>query len=413
MDNFKEVSKDQLQSIISSLSSATCCIDPLPTPIVKQCLDTLLPVFDRIVNLSLLSGVFPAELKQAVIKPHLKKPNLDSNLFKNYRPVSNIPFLSNIIEKSAISQLDRYMSEHNMHEPHQSAYRVGHSTETALVRIHNDIAREMDKGRGVILDLSAAFDTIDHTILHERMEGRLSVQNSALSWFDSYHSNRSQRVVVRDASSKSVILKFGGPQRSLIGAEDYKVYTLPVGDIIRKHLRFEIYADDTQIYVSFVIQDQSDLDTAVRRIEKCILEVKQWMTRNLLKLNSEKTGVLYITPPHLQSKLECKPIEIDSATVISTTSARNIGVIFDRTLSLHEHISSICKSSVYQLRNISAIRRFIPQSACESLIHALVTCRLEYANALFIGLPKYQIDRLQKVQNIAARVVYRRQNLIT
>ena len=89
-----------------------------------------------------------------------------------------------------------------MHEPHQSAYRVGHSTETVIVRIHNDIAREMDKDRGVILvllDLSAAFDTIDHTILHERMEGRLSVRNSALSSFDSYHRNRSQRVVVRNA----------------------------------------------------------------------------------------------------------------------------------------------------------------------------------------------------------------------
>ena len=127
-------------------------------------------------------------------------------MFKNYRPVSNIPFLSKIIEKNAISQLDRYMSEHNMHEPHQSAYRVGHSTETALVRIHNDIAREMDKGRGVILvllDFSAAFETIDHTILHERMEGRLGVCNSALAWFDSYHSNHSKRVVVCDASSKS------------------------------------------------------------------------------------------------------------------------------------------------------------------------------------------------------------------
>ena len=137
-------------------------------------------------------------------------------------------------------------------------------------------------------------------------------------------------------------------------------------DIRQKHdLLFEIYADDTQLYVSFVIQEQPDLGTAVRRIEECIREVKQCMTLNLLKSNAGKTEVLFIKPSHLQSKLECKPIETDSSKVILTTSAMNIGVIFDRTLSLHENISYICKTCVYQLRNISAIRRFIPQSTLD------------------------------------------------
>ena len=130
------------------------------------------------------------------------------------------------------------------------------------------------------------------------------------------------------------------------------------------------------------------------------------MTRNLLKLNAEKkTEVIYITPPHFQHKLNPLPINIDGATVIPTASARNIGVIFDKTLSFHEHVSAICKTCVYHLRNISAIRKFIPRSACESLIHALVSSRLDYANALFSGLPNYEIERLQRVQNMAARVI--------
>lgn len=131
------------------------------------------------------------------------------------------------------------------------------------------------------------------------------------------------------------------------------------------------------------------------------------MTRNLLKLNAEKTEVLYIAPSNSRHKFEHRPIHIDDATVHPSSSARNIGVIFDETLSLHEHISSVCRSCIYHLRNISAIRRLIPQSACESLIHSLVTSRLDYANALFTGLPKYEIDRLQKIQNIAARVIFR------
>ena len=106
---------------------------------------------------------------------------------------------------------------------------------------------------------------------------------------DSYHNRRMQRVVINDSTSESVILKFGGPQGSLIGAEDYKLYTLPVGDIIRKHnMLFEIYADDTQLYVSFVIQDSNDLLNAISKIELCVSEIKDWMTRNLLKLNAKK-----------------------------------------------------------------------------------------------------------------------------
>ena len=292
MDSFEKVSESETKRVINSLSNATCALDPIHTGLVKQCLDILLPIHTKIINLSLGYGVFPTELKTALIGPSLKKPKLDHNTLKNYRPVSNIPFLSKVIEKCAISQLDSYMATNNMHELHQSAYRVGHSTETALTRINNDIACELDRGRGVILvllDLSAAFDTIDHEILHNRMRKRLGICHSALDWFDSYHNRRMQRVVINDSTSESVILKFGGPQGSLIGAEDYKLYTLPVGDIIRKHnMLFEIYADDTQLYVSFVIQDSSDLVNAISKIELCVSEIKDWMTRNLLKLNAEK-----------------------------------------------------------------------------------------------------------------------------
>ena len=411
MENFQSVSQDRIKCVVNNLSSATCPLDPIKTDLVKKCLDILVPTITTIVNSSLKSGVFPSDLKSAIIRPALKKPNLDRNNFKNYRPVSNIPFLSKVIEKCAISQLDSYMNAENMHELHQSAYRVGHSTETALTRIQHDIACELDQSRGVILillDLSAAFDTIDHQILHDRMKNRLGIHGTTLDWFDSYHHQRTQRVLINDTTSQSVILQFGGPQGSLIGAEDYKVYTLPVGDIIRKHgLMFEIYADDTQLYISFVIRDRDDLANATSKIELCVLEIKDWMTQNLLKLNAEKTEVIYITPPHFQHKFEALPIHIDGETVFPSASARNIGVIFDKYLSLHEHISSVCRTCVYHLRNISAIRKYIPQSACESLIHALVSSRLDYANSLFSGMPKYQIARLQRVQNMAARIVLR------
>ena len=190
MDSFQNVSKDDVKRVITNLSSASCSLDPVKTALAKQCLDILLPLYTKIVNSSLESGVFPLDLKTAIIRPALKKKHLDGNNLKNYRSVSNIPFLSKVIEKCAITQLDNYMTKHHMHELHQSSYRVGHSTETALTRINSDITCELDRGRGVILvllDLSAAFDMIDHKILHDRMKKRLNIHNTALNWFDTYH----------------------------------------------------------------------------------------------------------------------------------------------------------------------------------------------------------------------------------
>ena len=116
----------------------------------------------------------------------------------------------------------------------------------------------------ILLDLSAAFDTIDHNVLHDRLERRIGITDTALKWFDSYHQGRSQSTVVNLSKSKTIDVLFGGPQGSIMGPEDYKVYTLPVGDIIKKHgLDFHIYADDTQQLVSFLLKATRALDTAI------------------------------------------------------------------------------------------------------------------------------------------------------
>ena len=239
------------------------------------------------------------------------------------------------------------MTINNLHEPLQSAYRKGYSTETALVRITNDVLLDIDERRGVVLvllDLSAAFDTIDHDILTHRLSHRVGVKHTALAWFDSYHTGRTQRVCISGVTSNSVTLKCGGPQGSLMGAEDYKVYILPVGDIIRKHrLRFNIYADDKQLSIAFDLRSSEDLKSKIVLIEKCVQEIKQWMTVNMLKLNAEKTEVLIITSPHFKERVDSHTVSVEGTDVIPSPSVRNIGVTFDSTLSMHAHISTICK----------------------------------------------------------------------
>ena len=148
-----------------------------------------------LVNLSLQSANVPDSMKQALVTPLLKKDDLDPEVLKNYRPVSNLSFLSKVLERVVAARLTNYMTINQLHEPMQSAYRACHSTETALVRVQSDILRTFDQGGAailVLLDLSAAFDTIDHSILLSRMESVLGVKGSALQWFKSYLLGRKQ-----------------------------------------------------------------------------------------------------------------------------------------------------------------------------------------------------------------------------
>ncbi len=170
---FETIDSKILEEIVQHLKSSTCYLDTLPTSFFKSVLNCLEVDLLEVVNTSLLSGTFPNSLKTAVVKPLLKKRNLDSTMLSNYRPISNLPFIGKIIEKIVFNQLNNYLNSNEYLDNFQSGFRVHHSTETALIKIINDIRFNSDSGKIsvlVLLDLSAAFDTVDHNILLERLE---------------------------------------------------------------------------------------------------------------------------------------------------------------------------------------------------------------------------------------------------
>ena len=173
----------------------------------------------------------PGILKQAILKPLLKNPFLDSNYFKNYRPISNLRFISKTIEKCVAKQLIQYLDINDLGETFKSAYKRNHSTETALLRVHNDIAMAIDQHNSVILvllDLSVAFDTVDHDILLSRLSNRFGITGTVLEWFRSYLSDRTHFVQVNGACSASHVLEFGVPQGSVLGPLLYIQCTHPL-----------------------------------------------------------------------------------------------------------------------------------------------------------------------------------------
>ena len=205
----------------------TCALDLLPASVLTKCLQRLLPVITDIVNRSLDEALRPNSLKTALIIPLLKKTNLDTEDFKNFRPVTNLPFVSKLIEKSVAVQLVQYIDDNNFDEKLQSAYKKLHSTKTTLLRIHDDILRTVDRGCTVVsllLDLSAAFDTVGHGLLLPRLNTRFGVKGKVLAWFKSYLTDRSQFFSINGSNSSHSDLMFGVPKGSVLGPILYLLY---------------------------------------------------------------------------------------------------------------------------------------------------------------------------------------------
>ena len=410
MSTFDHATPDEILQIINSSKPSTYDLDPLPTSLLKDCNEAMAPIITNIVNKSLDTGVFPTSLKTAHVKPLLKKATLDiKEVLKNYRPVSNIPFLSKVIEKVVVTRLLGHMDRNNLHEPLQSAYNKSHSTETALLKVHNDLLQSIDRKQSVILtllDLSAAFDTIDHALLLSRLNRDLGIDGVALAWFSSYLEARHQCVVIDGHVSGVARLNYGVPQGSVIGPIMFIIYTKPISLICKSHgISYHLYADDTQLYAAFDSSDTNDELQAKTKLEACIRDIKAWMTRNKLKLNDDKTEVVVMSSSYHRHHHSVSTLQVGETTIPTSSHVRNIGVIVDELLDMHKHIASVCKSSIFHLKNIRAVKKYVSREAVEKLIHAFVTSRLDVNNALLYGLPTTTIRPLQMILNMAAKVI--------
>jgi exonuclease III len=408
LTGFKLLSETEVKQILLKMNNKHCEMDPLPFWLLKECIDEFLPIITQIINASLQTGTMPQSLKHAHIIPTLKKNNLEL-IMKNYRPVSNLQYLGKAIESTVISQYLDHLTENKLHDAKQSAYKKFHSTETLLIKIHNDIMSSLGRNEVVLLtllDLSAAFDTIDHNILLNRLEKREGVEGTALEWIRSYLSGRTQSVKVNNTESDSVPLKYGVPQGSKLGPVLFNSYIAPVSEIAKNNnIEDEKYADDHQLILAFRPKHQQDQWAALSQMEKCIKEIRNFLQDNKLCNNSEKTEFLLIGTPSQLKQIQIDNISIDNTKITTVDKARNLGVIFDKFMTMENQVNKACRNTYFNIRNISKIRRYLTKEDSKTVVNALVTPHLDYGNGLLMGIKKNLLNKMQIAQNSAVRLI--------
>jgi len=206
---------DEVTAAVRALPDKSCALDPLPTAQLKAVVDIIATFLTELFNRSLVSGFVPEVFKVAYITPLLKKSDMDLADVRSYRQISNLSVMSKLLERLVVRQLLDYLNKSSLLPRLQSAYRVGHSTETAVLKVLSDILLTIDSGdlpALVLLDLSAAFDTVDHDILIRRLKTSYGLSGMVLQWFQTYLVGQSQCIRIGLSASLLTLIVCGVPQ---------------------------------------------------------------------------------------------------------------------------------------------------------------------------------------------------------
>jgi len=360
------------------LPDKSCVADTLPTPQLKLVADLIAPFLTELFNRSLSTATVPTVFKSALITPLIKKPDLASTDPRSYRPISNLSVVSKLLERIVFRQLYTYLSAADLLPRLQSAYRTHHSTETALLKVLTDILYAVDDGDLSVLaflDLSAAFDTIDHDILLTRLKVSIGIGGAALDWLQSYLTSRV--VCVRRGSVRSThkTVRFGVPQGSVLGPLLFILYTASLIDLIEGYgLNPHLYADDMQIQGSCRPGSANQLQSTM---SACLDEVSDWMRSNRLQLKSAKTEILWCSTTRRQNHLPSAAVRVGENYVLPSTTVPDLGVLIDSSVAMRSHVSRTVSRCFAVLRQLRSIKRSVFDSVFHTLVVSLVMPRLD------------------------------------
>ena len=411
LDHFEPATLDELRKLVLSYGVKCSPEDPLPASVTKENIELLLPFWLELVNLSLETGSLNG-LKNAVILPLIKELGalVDKDKFKNYRPVSNLQFLSKLIERVVDSRIQEHLARNNLNSDRQFGCKKFHSTETLLIKIVDNLLMACDKNLAsvvILLDLSAAFDTVDHKKLLHLLQFEYGIRGVALKWFKSFLIGRSFNIKIGKSFSDREELMYGVPQGSVLGPRLFNMYSKPIFEHVEpSSFEIEGYVDDHQLIKQFLPLLQGY--ALGESIVKCLNAVHVWMNEYFLRLNPDKTKILVVAPPAILKEIMIGGVLLNQSCIRFVDSAKNLGVVIDSVLSFEPHVNKLVKSCFLKVRQLYSVSHLLTQDQLKSLVCCKIFSSLDYCNSLFYGLNEATLRKLQHVQNSAARLVIRR-----
>jgi hypothetical protein len=397
---FYETSAEEIVNIISNFQSKQSTgIDEIPMSIVKTSAAYIAEPISRIINNSFTSGIVPDTLKIAKVCPIFKSG--DREEFTNYRPISILPTFSKIVEKAVFNRLTTYLESKCMLIKNQYGFRQGHSTYMAIMDMYDKISAAMNRNEysvGVFIDLSKAFDTLDHDILLKKLEnyGLRGVPNK---WFQNYLHNRKQYVFLSNCSSSMKSINYGVPQGSILGP---LLFILYINDIVNcsSVLKFVLFADDTNLFHS----DMNVWDL-MSTLNCELMKLSNWFKANKLSLNISKTNYIIFGRKKIAQSATPLQLCIDGKILERVESTKFLGVMIDGKLNWSKHINHVSLKISKSLGIIGRLRNALPLHVLLTLYYTLIFPYLSYCNIIWGYASATLLRQLIVLQKRAVRII--------
>ena len=391
---FKSVSSDEVRKIIDGLKSKTSWgHDGISSKFLKQIKNEILEPVTLIINQSILHGVFPDKLKIAKIVPLHKAGSVHS--FNNYRPVSILPSIAKVFEKILFNQISVYFNENKLFYPSQYGFRSQHSTELAAIEFIDRVTFELDHGHtplSIFLDLSKAFDTIDHDILLSKLR-HYGFQNKSLDLIATYLHNRYQYVQLDDYKSDSLVIKTGVPQGSVLGPLLFLIYLNDM-TTIKSCFHPILYADDSTLMTTLKTQ-QNRTNNINAELEK----FNKWLKLNKLSLNCTKSKAMLFHMP--QKQVTFPDIMINNSKIEFVDCFNYLGILVDKNLSWNSHVNDRSLKITKVVGMLNKLKHFLPPKILLDIYNSLIVPHLNYGALLWEKCS----DNLFKLQKKAIRSI--------
>ena len=416
---FRSVKPKEVYDIIKNLkNSKSTGIDFIDTATIKLVAKDILPAITHIVNLSLSQSTFPQIWKHSKVIPLLKKD--DPLNPKNYRPVALLPILSKILEKSVFLQLVEYLDNFKLLSPNHHGSRHSHNTATALIQMYDQWTEEVEEGKLVgimMIDLSAAFDMVDHKLLLQKL-ALFGLEEEVLKWIKSYLADRKQSVSIDGCLSPPLDVEHGVPQGSILGPLLYILFTNDIPDIAHTHpvsiqepQSYCSHCGSTVCYVDDCTFSHGNRDPQQLSHELTLQykKISEYMAANKLVINGEKTQLVVVAPKQAGALRAQVVLQAGNYPVTPAPTAKLLGGIVSEDAKWRKHILGDEKSLIGQLTSrINGLSMITPRATFATRLmvaNGIVISKLCYLIQLWGGCEDYLIKALQVVQTRAARTV--------